>query len=269
MFVHQDNIIKGQKLKLLFSNSTDVVECTYTLHESIIASNWFRKIKHLKDVSVDPVESYMTDLSDIKSLYRQFCDYAQIPKDINWNVLDQDVLNQLHRVYESHHPTLVNLPNNQAMYKFHKSIHYHEIGGNPQKIVVGWGNKEGPVTYNFLCNKFYEDSVKKNNLYLSWIELGKRPSDYYLDGEPNSQERINELCKPHVTFGANFFITHEDRTGNLPQDFIDWFDPYKKAWCKKYGLDDWTAKDEYSAPLLAIAEHDNNLEGYQFEKIIL
>ena len=62
MFVHQDNIIKGQKFKLLFSNSTDVVECTYTLHESIIASNWFRKIKHLKDVPVDPVESYMTDL---------------------------------------------------------------------------------------------------------------------------------------------------------------------------------------------------------------
>ena len=111
MFVHREDIIKGQKFKLLFSNSTDVVECTYTLHESIIASNWFRKIKHLKDVPVDPVESYMTDLSDIKALYRQFCDYAQIPKDIDWTVLDQDVLNALHRVYESHHPTLVNLPN--------------------------------------------------------------------------------------------------------------------------------------------------------------
>ncbi len=269
MFVHHDNIIKGQKLKLLFSNSTDVLECTYRLNESVIAANWFRKIKHLKDLPIDPVESYMSDLSDIESLYRQFCDYAQIPKEVKWNILDQDVLNELHKVYESHHSTLVNVPNNEIMYRFHKSIHYHEIGGNPKKIVVGWGINEGPVSYDFLCNNFYADAVKKNNLYLSWIELGKRPSDYYANREPESQERINELCKPHITFAANFFITHEDKTGKFTQDFIDWFAPYKKSWCEKYGLDDWTAKDEYSAPLLAIAEHDFDLSDFEFEKIII
>ena len=181
MFVHEEKILKDQKLKILFSNSTNVAECHYTLHESVIASNWFRKIKHLKDVAVDPVESYMVDLSDINSLYNEFCDYAQISKDIDISIIDQDVLNKLHRVYETHHATLVNYPNNEILYKFHKSIHYHEEGESSQKIVVGWGKKEGIVSYNFLCNPFYENSVKKNNLYLSGTELGKRPSDYYFN----------------------------------------------------------------------------------------
>lgn len=269
MFVHEEKILKDQKLKILFSNSTNVAECHYTLHESVIASNWFRKIKHLKDVAVDPVESYMVDLSDINSLYNEFCDYAQISKDIDISIIDQDVLNKLHRVYETHHATLVNYPNNEILYKFHKSIHYHEEGESSQKIVVGWGKKEGIVSYNFLCNPFYENSVKKNNLYLSWTELGKRPSDYYFNGEPNSQERINELCKPHITFGANFFVSHKDKNAKLADEFVQWFKPYKKLWCEKYGLEDWTDKDEYSAPLLAVADHDYDLTGYQFEKIIL
>ena len=269
MFVHEEKIIKDQKIKILFSNSTNVIECNYTLHESVIASNWFKKIKHLKDVAIDPVESYMVDLSDIKSLYDKFCDYAQITKDIEISVINQEVLNALHRVYETHHSTLVDYPNNDILYKFHKSIHYHEIGGVPNKIVVGWGHKEGPVSYNFLCNPYYADNIKKNNLYLSWIELGKRPSDYYFDGEPHTQDRINELCKPHITFGANFFVPHADKNAVLSNEFTEWFAPYKKSWCEKYGLKDWTAKDEYSAPLLAVADHSHDLTEYDFEKIII
>jgi len=274
LFVHDNKIIKNQSFDIVFTRANDIVQCEYKLHESIIASNWYRKITHLKQIPIDPIESYMVDLSNIRELYSKFCDYTQIDKDIDLVEINQEALNQLHVLYETHHDTLCKYPNNEILYQFHKSIHYHEIGGYPDKFVVGWGKKEGPVSYEFLCNPYYEQSIQKNNLYLSWIELGKRPSDYYKDKEPNSQKRINKLCKPHITFAANFFIAYNNEINTFDEDFEKWFSQFKSSWCKQYGLSDWTAKDEYSAPLLATPNHNVDVkeivqDGYKFDSIRL
>ena len=49
--------------------------------------------------------------------------------------------------------------------------------------------------------------IEKNNIYLPWAELGKKPVRYYTDKEPSDQKRINQLCKPHKTLRAKFFIS--------------------------------------------------------------
>ena len=61
-------------------------------------------------------------------------------------------------------------------------------------------------------------------MYLPWTELGKKPFDYWSDGEPNNEERVMELCKAHFTFRAQFFIAlKSNKPKSFPQEFIDWF----------------------------------------------
>ena len=241
----------------------------YYLNETTLAESWANKIKHLKNIPVDPIESNKTDLNDLVQIYREFCKFSGEEEKKITNI-DQETLNRLHGTYERTHESLSRKENNSILYKFHHSIHYHEDKQTTRKrLDVGWGTYEGPLTQNFPCNNFYEKQIVKNNIYLPWAELGKKPFVYWKNKEPSNKDRFMELCKPHQTFRAKFMIALQDIIPTpLPNQFTQWFEQYKDSWLYKNKLQKWDEIDETSAPLLAVANHKVNLSDKEFVKIL-
>lgn len=261
------------KFHLIFSKDADSIKLEYVVNESDIAYKWFKKIKHLKQIPIDQVESEMVDLSDLDKIYKDFCKFAEI-KYKKIDKVTQPILNRLHQFYEKLHDQLSVKKNNQILYKFHHAIHSHEAKRSKRKnLFIGWGVNEGPLTKNFKCNMFYENQLKKNHIYLPWSELGKTPLSYWMDQEPNDIKRFVELARPHQTFRAKFKIMLQDHTPiKLPNDFTHWFRQFKEDWLNAYELEDWTEIDEYCAPLLAIPTHNQDIQklidqGYIFNCI--
>ena len=264
--------MKKKLFKLIFKDKENQeIDLDYQLNDSVIAEKWFKKIKHLKNIPIDEIESVQTDVSDLKTIYKQFCIFAGI-SPIEFSNVDQTFLNNFHKLYEKMHETLSRKQNNSILYKFHHSIHFHEEKEkNKHKhkhLTVGWGVKEGPLTETFNCNDYYEKEIKNNNIYLPWAELGKTPLVYWKNKEPNDQTRINELCKPHLTLRAKFIIPNNDHTPKkFNVEFIEWFSRYEKDWLLHYNIKKWNEIHESSAPLLAIAHHNEDMNNLKFIKI--
>lgn len=261
---------KSKNFKIIFKNKDNqLIDLNYKLHDSIVAEKWFKKIKHLKNIPFDEIESELINLENLKDIYKEFCNFSQI-LPLQFQSIDQPLLNKLHQIFEQNHEKLSKKRNNSIIYKFHHSIHYNEsISHKKTKINVGWGIKEGPLTENFNCNANYENKIIKNNVYLPWTELGKKPLTYWQNKEPNDQARFNELVKPHITFRAKFFIAIEDsRPTPFSKEFKNWFETYKDEWLNYYDIKKWDHIDEHSAPLLAIADHKQNINNLSLFKII-
>ena len=110
----------------------------------------------------------------------------------------------------------------------------------------------------------------KNNIYLSWAELGKKPLTYWRNKEPDNQRRINELCKPHITARAKFFLNLSNaEPKNFPTKFTIWFEKYKQGWLHFYNINDYQPKHHYSAPILAYADHTLDLTHTKFKRLEL
>jgi hypothetical protein len=186
---------------------------------------------------------------------------------------DQLTYNVLHKIYEDNHNRLAGRRDNGIVYKFHHAIHNAEGGyeKSRSKLNVGWGVKEGPLTQDMNCQPFYENVIKKNNLYLPWAELGKTPYTYWRDKEPNNPERFYELCKPHITFRAKFFValTDVEKPMPFPSQFNQYFNQFKSQWLKKYNIGEWTEREEWCAPLLAYTDTNIDIRGLRFKKIII
>lgn len=262
------------KFTIIFQKKEQYVDLDYILHDTEIANQWYKKVKHLKKIPIDDIESRGTNLSDLENIYKDFCEFA----NIDYTPIEksnQEILNKLHQLFEINHNSLSKRQNNQILYKFHHAIHSVEKRIVPNDYyTVGWGVKEGPLTTEFKCNSVYEKDLKKNAIYLPWSELGKTPLTYWFNKEPNDHRRFLELCKPHITLRAKFMIMLQDRKPKpLPQEFVNWFEKHKKPWLQKNNLQEWRSIDEYCAPLLAVPCHNNNLDelvqsGYQFKQII-
>ena len=260
------------KFKISFQDQNkQTLDVDYTLNDTTLAVKWFRKIKHLSKIQIDPVESGLENLSDLNKIYSQFCKFA----DLEYTPLEekptQKVYNTLHQLFEETHDRLSVVKDNSVLYKFHHAIHKAERGNRPRRqIDVGWGVKEGPLTQIMNCQPFYEDNIKKNNLYLPWSELGKTPLTYWENKEPKDQTRFNTLCKPHYTFRAKFFIALDDKKCmTFSNQFNQYFNQFKQQWLKHYGIDDWSERDEWCAPLLAHTDSTLDLREMVLQKIII
>lgn len=262
-------VIKNKSFKIVFKNNeSQEIDVDYRLYDSIVAEKWFKKINHLKNVPIDNVESGRTDLTNLQKIYEEFCIFADI-RPISFKNIDQSLLNSLHEIYEKNHSILSKKQNNSILYKFHHAIHYHERNKKDlTNIDIGWGIKEGPLTEIFNCNDYYENDIKKNNIYLPWSELGKKPWDYWENKEPENQQRINELCKPHITFRAQFFIASKNVIPEISTAFEEWFKKYKEKWIAHHNIKKWDEIDEKSAPLLAVTKYKEDLSSLIFHKFI-
>ena len=262
----------NKTFKIIFTDkSNKIIEIDYKLHDTLLAIQWFSKIKHLHKIDIDVVESQLEDVSNLDLIYKEFCDFAGLIKMPLRN-LSQITYNALHKIFEDNQDRLSGRRNNGIVYKFHHAIHNAErgYGKSRSKLNVGWGVKEGPLTQYMNCQPFYEDSIKRNNLYLPWAELGKTPYAYWRDREPNNQERFNQLAKPHTTFRAKFFIATEDKVPSpLNTEFVEWFEMYKEEWFAYHGITKWNKILEESAPLLATTDYKGNMKDFKFHRIIL
>ena len=149
----------NRRFKILFTlqDSKEHV-VNYTLNNTVLAQKWFDKIKHLQNVPIDETISQLDDVSDIVSIYKEFCSVADI-EPIRFDHIDQDLFNKLHQIYEDNHDRVAAMQDNSILYKFHQAIHYNEVLGRnrPKRhIVVGWGVKEGPLTHKFNCGDYNE-----------------------------------------------------------------------------------------------------------------
>lgn len=258
------------KLKILMTDTRgEEFDLDYDVYDSELAQIWMRKIKHLRKIPIDPIESNKENLEDIENITKNFCLLAGI-KHSPIVEINQHILNQLHNIYETHHDRLSKLKDNSLLYLFHHAIHYHEDKKSTLKrLEVGWGTNEGPLTQEFPCNNYYADGIKKNHIYLPWAELGKKPFTYWMNKEPTDQSRFMELCKPHVTFRAKFMIALRDvKIMPFPNQFNQWFNQFKSQWLSLHGLDKWDEVDEISAPLLAIPQHKFDISGSSFVRIL-
>ncbi len=264
---------KNKFFKLIFKDKDNQeINLDYQLHDSIVAEKWFKKISHLKNIPIDKIESQQEDIKNLKKIYNELCVFANI-EPVDFKTIDQPLLNYFHKLYEELHQNLALKKDNSILYKFHHSIHYNEnidYQENKKNIYIGWGIKEGPLTEIFKCNDYYEKEIKKNNIYLPWAELGKKPLVYWKNEEPNDQLRINQLCRPHTTLRSKFFISCKDIIPKvLDFEFIKWFDQYKENWLAHHNILKWNELDEYSAPLLAIANHKEDITNLKFLKILI
>jgi len=265
---------KNDRFKLFFKDKDNqILDLDYKLHESIVAEKWFRQIKHLKNIPIDEIESYLVDLSDLRQIHKEFCEFAGIQYRSLPAELSQDYLNNMHQLYENLHNTLSRKKNNSALYKFHHAIHFYESKElnatiHNETITVGWGVKGGPLEESFPCNPYYSDKIIQNNLYLPWAELGKTPLQYFKNGEPSNQSRFNQLAKPHITLRSRFYVAKNNKLPKpLDKEFIEWFKNFEQEWLEHHKIPKWNEIDEECAPLLAHAEHNYNLSNEKFLRI--
>ena len=224
----------------------------YAIADNAVAALWLNKIKHLRKVDVDPIETSGFKFDSLESYHIEFCKEAGIPyMELDYD--QQSGLNYLHELYEKNHELLSKKSNSKFLYVFHHAIHDRERKHKKEtKHYVGWGTKEGPLTMRYKCNEFYADHLEKNNLYLPWSELGKTPLAYYKNKEPSSLDRFIELGKPHVTLRPRFVICRqEEAVKKFDDGFKNWFATLSQGWLSHYGMERWREADEFSGVLLA------------------
>ena len=265
------NLVKNNKFKIILTDKNNqLVDIDYTINNTLLAEKWFRKIKHLQNIPIDPIESATENVSDLSDIYKQFCEYADLDAlTLDVDNITQNELNALHSMYEDNHDRLSRLKNNSILYKFHHAIHKKEGSASARNTIqVGWGINEGPLAENLDCNQYCEPTIKKNFIYATESELGKTPSQYWKNGEPADQTRFNQLCRPHITLRARFHISLIDvEPVGFEKEFVDWFSKYSGPWLAKYELASWRPVDEQSAPLLAHTDCKDTLDQYEFKSI--
>ena len=100
------SVQRNKKFKIIFNND---IEIDYRVHNTELAEKWFAKIKHLKRVPFDTIESGTEDVSDLRGIYKEFCNFAGIEYEPFDNI-NQKICNKLHKLYEDQHEKLSRLP---------------------------------------------------------------------------------------------------------------------------------------------------------------
>ncbi len=269
-----------KKIKLIFNNTQNHHDLNFSLIESPISIRWFKKLKNIYRLPLSDTDSQLLlhpnhNRFDINILHEEFCRLAKInfePLDYN----SQANLNLLHSFYEQHHDHLVGI-DSDCLYKFHQAIHNIELSTSINKfsfLHFGWGKLEGPLSERINMQQYYSKILKNGNLYLKWSELGKLPSRYFRDKEPNDQSRFNILSKPNKTLRAKFSLQLSFKLFQFTEEFNSWFQNYKESWLLYHGIDDWKPIDEIGGVHVAEPLQEIDLENFiltypNFKKIEL
>jgi hypothetical protein len=269
-----------KKIKLIFSNAQNHHDLSFNLIESPISLRWFKKLRNIHRLPLSDTDSQLLlhpnpNRFDIKLLHEEFCRLAKI----HFEPLDytsQDSLNLLHGFYEQHHDHLVGI-DSDCLYNFHQAIHNIELSKSINKfnyLNFGWEKLEGPLMERINMQQHYSKILKNGNLYLRWSELGKLPSEYFRDNEPNDQSRFNILSKPNKTLRAKFSLQLSLSSFQFTEEFNSWFKDYKESWLSYHGINDWKPIDEIGGVHVAEPLQEIDLENFvlaypNFKKIEL
>lgn len=240
------------KIKLIFINSQNQQhDLDFLLIESHIAHRWIKKLRRIYKLPVNDYDSQLLlrpdpNRFDILKEYENFCKIAKIkcePIDME----NQIGLNKLHEIFEVNNDLIIK-KDPVSLSRFHQAIHNKEYVIQLVKFKAldfGWGEKEGPLMEKLNMHQYYSKNIEKGNIYLKWSELGKVPTKYFADGEPNDQYRFNQLSIPNKTLRPKFFLQIIDKYSNFTPGFELWFDKFKKDWLTYHDLISWQPIDEF------------------------
>lgn len=221
------------------------------------------QIRHLQTVPFDSIESYYPSKpkhtwNDLLELIPKISETFGVTFDFDINRSIKST-NLLHEVYENIQTSLISTgkingkENLDLIYKFHACIHDNEKNTKLyDHWKISWGYKEDLVTKQKVLHEYYTYPKKTNCLCSAWSELGKTPFTYFEDQEPNDQNRINELVKPHINFRPSFLLYTESTTDDFfPIEFTEWWKTYSSDWCKKWNVGDYSINHKYGCLVLA------------------
>jgi len=275
---------KSRTFEIVFINkkTADTKSILYTLSDNEVAAKWIKCMKHLRNIEPYSMDSNLVQPRNIRKVYKEFCQAAKI-KPIKFNKIDQNLLNSFHEQYMDYNMRLAVNEDRHLLYEFHQAIHHAESEMDSDNFYrytqmhqISYSYKAAAFQEEFPCNRYYSSSLKKDNLYLLYSDSGKKPYNYYYDGEPPEFEKVKKTMVSHRTFIPNWFVCLQDRDpGQLPSKFYDFFEPFKAWFLKTYNLDKWDHVDENSAVLLATPSTDQDVadlllhQGYEYSHIKL
>jgi hypothetical protein len=233
-------------MKILFENSAEI--CV-ELNSSPVIPALQGMFKHLQHVDI-PFRiwdnPYHVDTRPFEDLVHDLVAHARV-LGITVSVdqcLDrrQSYLNDLHKIYEQ------NYNGDPAWLNFHEHIHMLENFKHDSEhndfLIIDYREKSGmlqiPMHKDWIAST--QTKVSAGDVFLHWAELGKTPYRYWLDGEPDQVARLCELAKPWLILRPKLFVALKDHDAldkkNLDQ-FENWWQLHKSAWCRHWNLDDW------------------------------
>jgi len=223
-------------------------QCTATFYDNPVADFFKKSLKHLQHIKVPTnPRDYLYYINDKDLSIESFINAGTVVNvKVDANELgNQHYLNELHVLYEQGYQKSYD----PHWLEYHELLHTVEAHNTflerniPKGFLIDYRQYAGPIIKDF--NRTYlSHAVTDLNpgvCYATWQELGKVPMQYWIDGEPSSQNRINELAKPWLTLKPTMFVVFEQLnalpTNQQMDDFLSWFAPFQKNWMQKYNLD--------------------------------
>ena len=251
-----------------FQTQSGPLTAVYNLANNPIAQQWAEKIKQLQHQGIGIDSDFTSDTyGKIK-----FCVYYTecLNTAVDWvnsttehHILKKDYYTQedlciMHDVY-------VELANNpqydifSETYQLNKYIHFveHTLKNSYplHYFTIAWGVNDGVTMQDFDQDpyQYYTSNLCPGNIYLSWVEIGKKPHEYLNDNDPEDVDSFLNTVRPHRTWSAHCKI---NLTGSYrpSKNFWTWFEKYRKPFLEKWNLAEWTDLHEVGAIELAVLQ---------------
>lgn len=158
---------------------------------------------------------------------------------------DQGYINQLHDVYMLSYSQT----NDPRWMPFHDALHSIEDAKHQDRksIWVDYKDRAGPLirVFDRSLLQYCSATVGVGDCGVGMHELGKTFWTYYQSQEPNNIERICAVVKPWQFLKpvlSVFYKSCNEQTGPYHSNagFRDWVDEVSTAWCKHWGIRDWS-----------------------------
>ena len=191
----------------------------------------------------DEIKNILIDaVANINNFLKK--DFIQIPKEINWD--DQNLYNTLHIAFEKlsgdfNNPTklmkIAPMRIKENIRDLNFCVHALEHNSNKkilEQLPIQWTKKRKNTPRVKLLDKEYalmQFHATKNEVYLSYNELGKSYMDLYDDKLPSDYDAM----KNNHYIGADIIIALADKDSIFKPDFID--------WCKDNDIDAYEKKN--------------------------
>lgn len=258
-------------MQLILENNSSVDIELLPSPVSHLIERWFRHLRHV-DLPFRPWEyTGYVSARQIEDIVGDLASYGkvlsiQVNKD---RALDQDFLNELHRIYEE------NYDGRQAWTDYHEHIHILEnkLLGKPleYKLEMNYRHLSGPLNRPFQIEwlSHGQTQLKAGDVYLAWDELGKTPYTYWRDAEPDDIKRICQLAKPWLTIRPKIHVCLRDIDLHPEENvqFQRWWSGFEQAWCQHYGIPTWSHRDSNTVLVIGKIQKYQDLEGLLEQKI--
>lgn len=238
-------------LRLVFNDNSTV---DIQLDQNPVGGYIEKSFRHLQHLPLEfQIFDYLKRHSQNKDLlYSELIKSAEklnVKIDIS-QLGDQQYLNMLHKIYESQYNKGAN-----TWLQFHEMIHAIEsltnIDHHPisDEMTINFRDRAGLLekSFDYKYLQYAVQSVSQGTCYCRWAELGKVPTQYWLDGEPDDIQRLCQLAKPWTMLRPSFIIALADLEFALSieqqQKFSMWFSRHQQAWLDYWKLPSWNLTD--------------------------